>query len=39
VRDASLDGDYAAYRGMLPGKDFFTKPNPQKPPRDAGPFD
>ena len=39
VRDASLDGDYAAYRGLLPGKDFFTKPNPQKPPRDAGPFD
>jgi MSHA biogenesis protein MshL len=39
VRDASLDGDYSAYRTLLPGKDFFTKPNPQKPPREAGPFD
>jgi MSHA biogenesis protein MshL len=39
VRDASLDGDYSAFRTLLPGKDFFTKPNPQKPPREAGPFD
>jgi general secretion pathway protein D len=39
VRDASLDGDYAAFRGALPGGDFFTKPNPSRPPRVSGPFD
>jgi general secretion pathway protein D len=33
VRDASVDGDYAAFRGNLPGADFFTKPNPSRPPR------
>ena len=31
VRDPSLDGDYAVFRGMLPGQDFFSKPNPGKP--------
>jgi len=25
IKDASLDGDYAAYRGRLPGQDFFDK--------------
>jgi MSHA biogenesis protein MshL len=39
IRDASTDGDYAGYRGLLPGSDFFTKPNPSRPPRSAGPFD
>jgi len=39
VRDASIDGDYAAFRGLLPGADFFSKPNPSRPPRPQGPFD
>ena len=39
VRDASVDGDYAAFRGALPGGDFFSKPNPNRPPRAQGPFD
>jgi general secretion pathway protein D len=39
VRDASVDGDYAAFRGALPGADFFAKPNPNRPPRPQGPFD
>jgi MSHA biogenesis protein MshL len=39
IRDASTEGDYAGYRGLLPGSDFFTKPNPSRPPRAAGPFD
>jgi general secretion pathway protein D len=25
IKDASIDGDYAAYRGRLPGQDFFDK--------------
>jgi MSHA biogenesis protein MshL len=33
IRDASTEGDYAGYRGLLPGSDFFTKPNPSRPPR------
>jgi len=39
VRDASIDGDYAAFRGLLPGADFFSKPNPGRLPRPPGPFD
>ena len=39
IRDASLDGDYAAYRTLLPSGDFFTKPNPNRPPRPYNPFD
>jgi general secretion pathway protein D len=39
VRDASVEGDYAAFRGMLPGADFFSKPNPSRPPRPEDPFD
>jgi MSHA biogenesis protein MshL len=35
VRDASIEGDYAAFRGLLPGADFFSKPNPGKPPRGS----
>jgi MSHA biogenesis protein MshL len=30
IRDASIDGDFAGYRNMLPGADFFTKPNPSR---------
>ncbi len=39
IRDASVEGDYAAFRGMLPGADFLSKPNPSRPPRGEGPFD
>ncbi len=34
IRDASVDGDFRRFREMLPGEDFFAKPNPQRePPR------
>ena len=29
IRDASIDGDYSAYRALLPGADFLSKPNPE----------
>jgi len=32
VRDDSVNGDYANFRSLLPGSDFFEKPNPTKPP-------
>ncbi len=35
IKDASLDGDYAAYRGRLPGQDFFDK-NPGPDHRIVG---
>jgi general secretion pathway protein D len=31
IRDASLEGDYASYRDLLPSSDFFLKPNPSRP--------
>lgn len=31
VRDASIDGDYRAYRELLPREDFMSRPNPGKP--------
>ncbi len=31
IKDASIDGDYAGYRQLLPGADFFSKPNPSRP--------
>jgi len=31
IKDASIDGDYASYRHLLPGADFFSKPNPSRP--------
>jgi len=34
IREASIDGDYASFRGQLPGGDFFSKPNPSRPPRE-----
>ena len=37
IRDASIDGDYAGYRGLLPGADFFSKPNPSRPRSAATP--
>ena len=30
VKDASMDGDYRAFRPLLPGDDFISKPNPGK---------
>jgi MSHA biogenesis protein MshL len=33
IRDANIDGDYAGYRSLLPGSDFFSKPNPSRPAR------
>jgi general secretion pathway protein D len=39
IRDSSVEGDYSAYRGLLPGADFFSKPNPSRPARPEGPFD
>jgi general secretion pathway protein D len=32
IKEASIDGDYASFRGQLPGGDFFSKPNPSRPP-------
>jgi general secretion pathway protein D len=34
IKEASIDGDYASFRGQLPGSDFFSKPNPSRPPRE-----
>jgi MSHA biogenesis protein MshL len=30
VRDASLEGEFAAFRDRLPGSDFLSKPNPAR---------
>jgi len=30
VRDASLEGEFAAFRDQLPGPDFLSKPNPAR---------
>ena len=30
IKEASIDGDYAGYRQLLPGADFFSKPNPSR---------
>jgi MSHA biogenesis protein MshL len=38
IKDASMDGDYAGYRQLLPGADFFSKPNPSRP-RNAATVD
>ena len=35
IRDPNIDGDYSAYRQLLPGADFFSKPNPSRPPRPS----
>jgi len=31
IKDTSLDGDYAAMKGYLPGDDFFAQPNEAQP--------
>jgi general secretion pathway protein D len=30
IRDASLEGDYASFRGLVPGADFMSRPNPAR---------
>jgi len=30
VKDASIDGDFRAFRSQLPGEDFMSQPNPGK---------
>jgi len=32
VRDASMDGDFRRFRDLLPGDDYFRKPNPGRGP-------
>jgi general secretion pathway protein D len=39
IRDASVEGDYRGYRGLLPGADFLTKPNPSRPAQLDKPLD
>lgn len=30
IREASLDGDFASFRPLVPGADFFSRPNPSR---------
>jgi len=30
IRDASVDGDFSSFRALLPGPDYFSKPNPSR---------
>jgi len=32
IRDSSVDGDFSRLRDLLPGSDFFLKPNPAREP-------
>jgi MSHA biogenesis protein MshL len=32
IRDTSLEGDYARFRDLVPGNDYFLKPNPSRDP-------
>ncbi|MGH9650721.1 MAG: type II secretion system protein GspD [Terriglobales bacterium] len=31
IRDTSMEGDYARFRDLVPGSDYFLKPNPSRP--------
>jgi MSHA biogenesis protein MshL len=31
IKDSSVDGDYRAFRALLPDQDFMSRPNPAKP--------
>jgi len=31
IREPSLDADFSSLRGLLPGADYFSKPNPSRP--------
>jgi len=33
IRDPGIEGDYSAYRDLVPGKDYFQKPNPSRVPQ------
>jgi general secretion pathway protein D len=33
IRDSSLEGDYARFRDLVPGADYFTRPNPAREAR------
>lgn len=37
IRDPSVEGNYRGYRTLLPGEDFFLKPNPSKEPSAGAP--
>ncbi|MEW6687777.1 MAG: type II and III secretion system protein, partial [Pseudomonadota bacterium] len=32
IRDTSIEGDYARFRDLVPGSDYFLKPNPSRDP-------
>jgi len=32
IRSPSIEGDYAGYRDLVPGRDYFQKPNPSRVP-------
>ena len=32
IKDASIDGDFRAFRNMFPDEDFLNRPHPSKPP-------
>ena len=32
IRDSSVDGDFSRLRDLLPGSDYFLKPNPGRDP-------
>ncbi len=32
IRDASIDGDFRRFRDLIPGEDYFTRPNPSREP-------
>jgi MSHA type pilus biogenesis protein MshL len=37
IRDPSVEGNYRGFRSLLPGEDFFLKPNPSKEPPQGAP--
>jgi general secretion pathway protein D len=39
IRDPSIEGDFRRYRDLLPGDNFFLKPNPQRVAPPTGPRD
>jgi MSHA biogenesis protein MshL len=39
IRDPSVDGDFREFRALLPGEDFFAKPNPGRVAPPRGPSD
>jgi general secretion pathway protein D len=36
IREPSVDADYAKYRELLPGADYFSRPNPRRGVPEAG---